>query len=138
MWNNIPQYKREGAIKRVKTKLNNEIQGKITDDYKKGFMNEKFNKIMELKLKWELGEISKDVFMKFTKNHVLDCWAFKYMNVKKELSARKIQKCWKNYTNKKFIIIEIHNNYSPSYSDYESDSDPLEKTIYNWKGWDKS
>ena len=62
-WKIIPPYKREEAIKRVRKKMNERVQNELKIDYKKGFMNEKFNKIMELKLRWELGEISKDMFM---------------------------------------------------------------------------
>lgn len=100
-WKDMNYLKRQEAINRVQEKMNREVHEALKEDYKKGFMNEKFNKIMELKLRWELGEISKDTFMKFTKNHVMDCWAFKFMNKKKDLSAAKIQKFWRDYKKKK-------------------------------------
>ena len=126
--------KRQEAIKRVNEKMNREVHKALRDDYKKGFMNEKFNKIMELKLKWELGEISKDRFMKFTKNHIMDCWAFKFMNKKKDISAKKIQNFWREFKQKKNIINDIiyssdsdHEQESQSY-----ESDILEQTVYIW------
>ena len=126
--------KRQEAIKRVNEKMNREVHKALKDDYKKGFMNEKFNKIMELKLKWELGEISKDRFMKFTKNHIMDCWAFKFMNKKKDISAKKIQNFWREFKQKKNIINDIiyssdsdHEQESQSY-----ESDILEQTVYIW------
>jgi hypothetical protein len=128
----IPHYKREEAIKRVRKKMNEQVQNELKIDYKKGFMNEKFNKIMELKLRWELGEISKDVFMKFTKNHVIDCWAFKYMNKLKDLSAVKIQKYWRGYVKKKAIDDVDTYNISDNSYDADSDTDALENTIYVW------
>ena len=131
-WKIIPPYKREEAIKRVRKKMNERVQNELKIDYKKGFMNEKFNKIMELKLRWELGEISKDMFMKFTKNHVIDCWAFKYMNKLKDLSAVKIQKYWRGYVKKKVIDDDFIYNISDDSYDADSDTDPLEDTIYVW------
>ncbi len=131
-WKIIPPYKREEAIKRVRKKMNERVQNELKIDYKKGFMNEKFNKIMELKLRWELGEISKDMFMKFTKNHVIDCWAFKYMNKLKDLSAVKIQKYWRGYVKKKVIDDHFIYNISDDSYDADSDTDPLEDTIYVW------
>ena len=122
-WKDMNYLKRQEAIKRVKEKMNREVHKALEEDYKKGFMNEKFNKIMELKIKWELGEISKEIFMKFTKNHVIDCWAFKFMNKKKDLSATKIQTCWREYKQKKNIINNII---------YDSENDILEQTIYVW------
>ena len=133
-WKDMNYLKRHEAIKRVKEKMNREVHKALKDDYKKGFMNEKFNKIMELKIKWELGEISKDRFMKFTKNHVMDCWAFKFMNKKKDLSAIKIQKLWRKYKEKKNIIETImYDSESDNQQDWRSyDSDILEQTIYIW------
>jgi hypothetical protein len=126
--------KRHEAIKRVKEKMNREVHKALEEEYKKGFMNEKFSKIMELKLKWELGEISKDRFMKFTKNHVMDCWAFKFMNKKKDLSAIKIQKLWRKYKEKKYIINNImYESESDNEQDWKSyENDILEQTIYIW------
>ena len=56
-WEDMNYLKRQEAIKRVKEKMNREVHKALKEDYKNGFMNKKFNKIMELKLKWELGEI---------------------------------------------------------------------------------
>ena len=137
-WEEMNYLKRQEAIKRVKDKMNREVHKALKEDYKNGFMNEKFNKIMELKLKWELGEISKDRFMKFTKNHVMDCWAFKFMNKKKDLSAIKIQKLWRKYKEKKNIIDTImYDSESDNEQDWSSyESDILEQTIYIWnKSW---
>ena len=76
--------------------------------------------------------------MKFTKNHVMDCWAFKFMNKKKDLSAIKIQKLWRKYKEKKNIIDTImYDSESDNEQDWSSyDSDILEQTIYIWnKSW---
>lgn len=126
--------KRQEAIKRVNEKMNREVHKALKDDYKKGFMNEKFNKIMELKLKWELGEISKDRFMKFTKNHIMDCWAFKFMNKKKDISAKKIQNFWREFKQKKNIINDIiYSSDSDNEQEWKSyESDILEQTVYIW------
>lgn len=126
--------KRQEAIKRVKEKMNRELHKALKDNYKKGFMNEKFNKIMELKIKWELGEISKDRFMKFTKNHVMDCWAFKFMNKKKDISAKKIQNFWREFKQKKNIINDIiYSSDSDNEQEWRSyESDILEQTVYIW------
>lgn len=112
-WKDMNYLKRQEAINRVQEKMNREVHEALKEDYKKGFMNEKFNEIMELKLRWELGEISKDTFMKFTKNHVMDCWAFKFMNKKKDLSAAKIQKFWRDYKKeKKMLSMKVNNSDS--------------------------
>ena len=124
--------KHEAAIKRVQAKMNMEVQKALKEDYKKGFMNEKFNKIMELKIKWDLGEISKEAFVKFTKNNVMDCWAFKYMNKKKDLSAIKIQHLWREYNKKENVISEFEYNSDISSESRSSEYDPLEETIYTW------
>lgn len=132
-WKDMNVQKKQEAIKRVKQKINSEVHKALKADYKKGFMNEKFNKIMELKIKWELGEISKDTFIKFTKNHVMDCWAFKFMNKKKDLCAIKIQKFWREYKNKKNIINEIiYDGDSENSYLNDNDNDILEQTIYTW------
>ena len=103
----LPLYKRKEAIRRVRDKINKEVHASLKKDYENGFMNEKFNKIMELKIRWELGEISKECFVKFTRNHVIDCWAFKFMNKKKDISAVKIQNYWRKYQNKKKLDIKL-------------------------------
>lgn len=98
------------------------------------FMTERFNKIMELKIEWELGEISKDVFMKSTRNHVMECSSFKNIHKKREISAIKIQQYWREYNKKKEIIEDlIYNESSDSASEWWSgESDPLEQTIHIW------
>ena len=133
-WMDMNYLKRQEAIKRVKEKMNREVHKALKDNYKKGFMNEKFNKIMELKIKWELGEISKDRFMKFTKNHVMDCWAFKFMNKKKDISAKKIQNFWREFKQKKNIINDIiYSSDSDNEQEWRSyESDILEQTVYIW------
>ena len=122
-WNNMNYFKRQSAIKRV--------QFEMIKENKKTFMNKKFNEIIELKLKWELGEISKDTFMKSTKDHIMDCWAFKHMN-KKHLSAIKIQKIWREYKNKKNIINDIIIDCDNSLDWRSYENDILEQTIYVW------
>ena len=64
----------------------------------------------------------------------MDCWAFKFMNKKKDLSAIKIQKLWRKYKEKKNIIDTImYDNESDNEQEWRSyDSDILEQTIYIW------
>ena len=97
------------------------------------YMNHQYSKIMEIKTRWDLNEISNDDFMKFTKTHVMNCWAFKYMNKLRERSCKKIQKAWRSYKQKKGIIHEVIIESDYDFSDEEND--PLENTIYNFKDY---
>ena len=132
-WNKAPMYKQVAAIERVKKHMNEQIQNEIYRDFKKkqkqNYLNDQFGKIMEIKTRWDLNEISSDEFMKFTKRHVMNCWAFKYMSKLRELSSKKIQKAWRAYKEKK-VISEVIIESSDEFSD--SEKDLLEHTIYNW------
>ena len=138
--NNAPMHKQVAAIERVKKHINKEIQNDIYKDFKeqqkkqkKNYLNHQFSKIMEIKTRWDLNEISNDDFMKFTKTHVMNCWAFKYMNKLRERSCKKIQKAWRSYKQKKGIIHEVIIESDYDFSDEEND--PLENTIYNFKDY---
>jgi hypothetical protein len=129
-WNKFPKFKRDEALKNAILRLNVEIHNGIKKDYENEkdkygkFFNEEFEKIMKLKALWDIGEISRDEFHKFTKKHVMTCWAFKYMRKLEQISIIKIQSLWRGYR-----VRELKNKDYYS-SDWEED-DILEKTIYH-------
>lgn len=132
-WNTLPLYKREAALQRTKRIISDDINSRIFQEYKKqkNYFNEEFESIMKLKAKWDIGEISKDEFHKWTKEHVMNCWAFKYINKVKDINASKIQALWRGYKIRcENIIIETEEEYSSDWDEMSSDIDPLENTYY--------
>lgn len=132
-WNTLPLYKREAALLRTKRIISDDINSRIIEDYnsQKNYFNEEFESIMKLKAKWDLGEISKDEFQKWTKEHVMNCWAFKYINKVKHINATKIQALWRGYKIRcENRIIETEEEYSNDWDERSSDLDELEHTYY--------
>ena len=100
---NFPSYKRELALQNAILRLNIEIMKGIKENYEKEkdkygkFFNEEFEEIMKVKAQWDIGELSRDEFHKFTKTHVINCWAFKYMRRLEKNSIIKLQALWRGY-----------------------------------------